>query len=193
MATIPTIEEIEKALQQTSEIVDGFIVSETLADAFEEIRTTHKLHLDEAEQLSRALNAVFLELAPFDRFPELLREALEQNSDKFDVVLSDVNEKVFKVFRKNLEEGKNKPVDSEEVSASAPVAVATAPAPSPAQPTTPRTAQEPAPVLLDKKTSEKAESFNVDAFTDDASDSPQQTQQSTQYRSGVDPYREPIE
>jgi len=72
MTTIPPLETIEEALKKAPEIVDDFITSETLADSFEEIRTTHKLHLDEAEQLSRALNAVFLELAPADQFPDLL-------------------------------------------------------------------------------------------------------------------------
>jgi len=189
MTTIPPLETIEEALKKAPEIVDDFITSETLADSFEEIRTTHKLHLDEAEQLSRALNAVFLELAPADQFPDLIREALEQNSDKFDVVLTDVNEKVFKVFRRELEEAKNKTTDSEGSIAQKPAAVVTPPS---AQPSTSSAQQEPTPVLLDKKTNEKAESFDVDAFTEDTPDTPQSQQRGTQYRSGVDPYREPI-
>lgn len=88
-------------------MVRTYIQSEELAHVFEEIRTTYKIHLDEAGNISLSLNAVFLGVRPAGEFTNLLKASLEQNGDKYDSILKDVNEKIFKVFRNKLEHKDN--------------------------------------------------------------------------------------
>jgi len=171
---IPEQDTIDDAFEEAPQYVQKYITSVALAVAFESIRETRKIHLDEMEKLGRALNAVFLELQPMGHFPDLLREALEQNKDTFEAVLGDVNENIFKPFRKTLETKQAPPDD------------VPAPAPSPA------TVQSSPVPLLERRVNEKIESVSVDAFNEEAPKK-QQMKASTPYRSGVDPYREQVD
>lgn len=119
---IPNQTQLHAAYQKASPLVQNFITSPQLSTTFTAIREKHKLHLDEAGALSNALNAVFLEIVSFEQFPELLKEALEQNKDKHDVILSEVNEKVFTAFRESLKETKQAP-EPAQVSVEAPAEV----------------------------------------------------------------------
>lgn len=110
MPTLPTQEEILARFESAPEYVRNFITSVELMATFKTLRETHKLHLDEAGQVGRALNAVFLELKPASEFPELLRSSLEQNVSVYDALLKDINEKVFKVFREKMETAPSLPV-----------------------------------------------------------------------------------
>lgn len=97
---LPTKEQIQTAYKQAPEYVQDFIVSEELNKAFTDIRTEHKLHLDDAGRLSLAINAVVLELAPLTSFPQLVGEALtDVSSETRSAVVSAVNEKVFEELR----------------------------------------------------------------------------------------------
>lgn len=105
MAILPTHEEINMAFDKASKAVQEYIGSVELMRAFIEVREHYKLHLDEAGNISRALNAVFLGLRPAAEFPELLKAALEQNSSTYNAVLRDINEKIFVAFRRKMQEG----------------------------------------------------------------------------------------
>src|SRR3989344_3449230 len=104
MATIPTNDEIGAAFAKASKAVQEYIGSTELMSAFIGIRDHYKLHLDEAGNISRALNAVFLGVRPAAEFPELLKAALEQNSGAYGVTLKDINEKIFVPFRRKMQE-----------------------------------------------------------------------------------------
>lgn len=99
---IPTQDQLAAAYEKAPSVVQEFITSPALSVAFTTIRENHKLHLDEAGALSSALNAVFLEVVPYEQFPSLLKEALEQNSGAYDAVLKEINDTIFSAFRSNL-------------------------------------------------------------------------------------------
>jgi len=171
MSPIPTNQELQGAFQKADASVQTYIASGELDEAFEQIRTEHKLHLDEAGKLGQALNAVFLELRPMSEFPNLLREALEQNSGAYDAVLKAVNDKIFSPFRTKLQT----PSASEEK----------------ALDTKPVEATPTVRNLIDKKELGGAEKVSVNTLSEEQSlreGSPNQKQ----YRA-ADPYREPIE
>ncbi|MFQ5540643.1 MAG: hypothetical protein ACE5F4_00090 [Candidatus Paceibacteria bacterium] len=214
MITIPTKQDIQEAYNRGPTQVQSYITSNELNEVFEQIREAHKLHFDEADKLTDALVSVFFELRSASEFPELLREALEQNSDKYDAVLKDVNEKIFKVFRQKLAGKDTAPSSAAPPAPSGtpatpvpkptpqeppqePPIVPAAPPSAPVTPEKTRPSEEPAAVppapaaALEKKTNEKPEQVSVDAFDDDAEK--KSPLQGAPYRSGVDPYREPLE
>lgn len=175
--SIPTEQEIRDTLEKAPDTIRAYVNSATLGDAFEEIRTRHKLHLDEAGKLTDALVATFLEMRPASGFSDLLKESLEQNSGAYAAVLADINEKIFKPFRKSLEE---------EVTATADTPATPAPAVRPAEAVRP-----PSVPLLEKKVNERPQTFSVDAFSEDRAEP--EPKKAPEYRSGVDPYRESVE
>lgn len=183
MTLIPNENILREAMGNAPTRVRSFIVSPAFTEAFDTIRTKHKLHFDEAGKIGDSLSAVFLEIVPSDQFPDLLKEALEQNSGKFGAVLADINEQVFKPFRAQLEQAskKSEKEDGRPVPESATILHISEPAAA--------VTAQPVP-FFEKKTSEKAESVAVDAFTEETASAPRQD---TQYRSGVDPYREPVD
>lgn len=100
-----TEEEIKKAYKNAPERARDYIDSDELYDAFHVIRKTHNLHLDQAGSLALMIDAIILDLAPFEKFPTMLREALGAADDAtYQAVLKDVNEKVFAMFRKVTKE-----------------------------------------------------------------------------------------
>lgn len=182
MTLIPPAEEIRNKLQNAPGNVRSFITSAEFTTAFENVRTTHKLHFDEAEKMGDSLSAVFLEMVPANQFPDLLKESLEQNSGAYGVVLADINEKIFKPFRKSLEGGAATPAD---------MPVALAPAARPAQDIKDRPSPTPAEPLVGKKTDERPQTFSVDAFSEDEVKA--EPTKLPKYHGGIDPYHEPIE
>lgn len=102
MTLIPSEQDLRGLYEKAPQNVRDFVVSAELLDAFDVIRTEHKLHLDEAGKLTDALVAVFLEAKPASDFPLMLKEALEQNASAYDAVLKAVNEKIFTAFRNTL-------------------------------------------------------------------------------------------
>lgn len=190
---IPSDQELQKHYAAAPDLVKEFITSVELSTAFQEIRTHHQLHLDEAGALSRALNSVFLELNDYQKFPSLLKEALEQNSGQYDAVLKEVNEKIFTAFRKKLEE----PEEVEE-----PTNVAQ-PVTSTQNPTTPNLAElektvafnEPValPTNNDSITENKLKETTQEKPTDVEIKTPSTTDEATSKPYAADPYREPIE
>lgn len=187
---IPDQTQLGAAYKNASERVQQYITSVELNHVFEEIRTAHKLHLDESGALSNALNAVFLELVPFEKFPDLLQEALK-DSTKRTAVLKDVNEKVFVAFRKKMQEPEV--VQSQPESTPEPEM---APKDTiqdieksisfnePAPPVVPVTSS---PDKLAEAVSEKPADIEIPEKTERESSRP------SQYTGGSDPYREPIE
>ncbi|MEK7613325.1 MAG: hypothetical protein AAB439_00400 [Patescibacteria group bacterium] len=176
MITIPTNEELRNAYEKAPEMVQKYITSEGLAAAFEEIRMSNKLHLDEAGRLSQALNAVFLELRTITTFPELLRTTLEQNSNTYDAVLKAVNEKIFEPFRALLQPAPD---------------VVKAPV-TPPQPPVQKETPSPVPTvsgnILDRKITQSPEKISVDVLKTESIPPVKPPS-----RSSIDPYREPIE
>lgn len=167
-------QKLKEAYQKAPEAVQEFIISDELSNTFEKIRKTHQLHLDEASNMSDALNAVFLEVKPFDAFPNLLKQALEQNRAKYDAVLKDINELIFVPFRKSLQQKEEKveePVPEPEA----------APTPAPQ-------AAEPAINKLEKSTFQKPET--VELGTPPEGEIKKEESKNTP---PVDPYREPID
>lgn len=175
---IPNAEQLRDAYQKAPPLVQEYITSPELSSTFTTIRETHKLHLDEAEQLSNALNAVFLELAPYEKFPALLKEALEQNASQYDAVLKAVNEDVFAEFRKKLTAPQETP----------------APQPNPSVPFQSRkaveqTSAEPAPEARTVPNKLDSSVRNVPQEIEIKTE----PQKNASYSTGVDPYREPIQ
>ncbi len=185
MTTIPDEQTLRSALEQAPANVRTFVTSNELLEIFDAIRTEHKLHFDEAEKLTDALVAVFVELQPLSAFPELLKEALEQNAQAYDGVLKDVNEKIFVAFRNTLQGA-----PAAAVAPKVPQAPALAPVPTPTpQPALPKT-----PLDRLKETSR--------TVTESVAVQPNDTSATTPHAAvpppassypSTDPYREPIE
>lgn len=175
MAILPTQEEIVARFESAPEYVRNFITSVELMATFKTLREVHKLHLDEAGQVGRALNAVFLEIRPASEFPELLRSSLEQNVSVYDALLKDINEKIFKVFREKME---TKP-----------------PTPTPVTPTPPAT--PPSTIgKLEATITKQPQSVVVSTLTEknDVISKPTTTPTPPQRHTYTnDPYREPVE
>ena len=165
-------------------MVRTYIQGEELAKAFEEIRTVHKIHFDEAGNLSLALNAVFLEVRPAGEFSMLLKVSLEQNSDKYGAILNDVNEKIFKVFRMKMERRESEETTPELASTPA----VHQPSHAPIQ----KTPQE----RLSQSSSSGAEPFSLKPIEENGDRLPQKTTPASpppNNYSGNDPYRESTE
>ena len=97
---LPTKEQIQKKFEGAPEYVQDFITSEELQEIFTDLRKKYSLQLDEAGQVSVAINAVALELAPLESFPSLMKEALpEMDGMKRSILIKDVNESVFEELR----------------------------------------------------------------------------------------------
>lgn len=170
MTTVPTAQDIAKAFQTAPDYVKDYISSDELSQTFEEIRQSNKLHFDEADKLSRSLNAVFLKLNDSSEFPTLLKESLEQNSGAYDEVLKAVNQNIFNHFRTRLQ-------NPEQVTQAAP-------------------SLKNAEQKLTSHVSEPNIFVEVDTLNDEKAvqeqDSvPEKTKPA--YTGSADPYREPIE
>lgn len=184
MATIPDEQTLRSALEQAPGNVRTFVTSNELLEIFDTIRTEHKLHFDEAEKLTDALVAVFVELQPLSAFPELLKEALEQNAQAYDGVLKDVNEKIFAAFRNTLQ---GTPAVARP---EAPQAPALAPVPTP----TPQLVVPKTPLDRLKETSRTVtESVAVQPNDEGATTPRAAVPPPASSYSNTDPYREPIE
>lgn len=180
MSLIPTSEQIEVAREKADDTVIDYTTSSVYFDAVESIAATHKLHIDETGNIGDALMAVFYGVVPVEQFPNLLKEALEQNSATHDAVLKDINEKIFVPFRKSLEE---KPTTDPVAETTPPTQVG---APKNLLPTETRNEEKP---ILSSSVSRKEEHVSVDTLNEQHKE---ETQQKPTYGS-TDPYREPIE
>lgn len=97
---LPTKEQIQKKFEGAPEYVQDFITSEELQEIFTNLRKKYSLQLDEAGQVSVAINAIALELAPLDSFPSLMKEAVPgMDSMKRSILIKDINESVFEELR----------------------------------------------------------------------------------------------
>lgn len=195
MAHLPTEQEIRDKLERSPEHIRAYVLSQELISIFEELRVAYKLHFDEAAKVSDAIVAVFVELRPASEFPNLLKEALEQNSEVYEPLLNDINKKIFTPFRESLEQ-KNKPTGTPESAQSPavqqPKDTEQKPSPAPASPL------KDTATLLEKTTNKGEERIDVGPLTEEAPAPPagdtEPTQNNTaQYKGGNDPYREPID
>jgi len=175
MASIPTADQINEAEKKASAVAADYVSSDSYFNTLKEIVNVQKLHIDEIGNIGDALDATFYELRTIEEFPALLREALEQNKDKYDAVLKDINEKIFKPYREHILNEKKQPeiaqpsVAPEKIRAQTP-------------------SEEIAPAkLLEQKVSQPSQTVSVDAFSEDTEIKTEQ-----KYK-GVDPYREPVE
>ncbi len=203
MATLPTKEEIKKAYQQAPEYIQTYIISKELADVFNTIRTAYKLHFDEAGQISIALNAVFLEVRPTAEFPDLLKVALEQNGDKYDVVLKDINEKIFTVFREKVLTRKTETPEMQSAQKEVPKTPTVVPTPPEKENdiplvSVPETQPKPDPInQLEKTVSNATETVSVNTLEDETTPKPKLREEVEQadkkYTQGADPYREVLD
>lgn len=97
---LPTKEQIQKKFEGAPEYIQDFITSEELQEIFTDLRKKYSLQLDEAGQVSVAINTVALELAPLGDFPALMKEALpNMDNMKRSILIKDVNESVFEELR----------------------------------------------------------------------------------------------
>jgi len=180
--------QLQTAYTNAPQKIRDYITSPELAGVFQELRTAHKLHLDEAGALSKALNAVFLEVTPFEKFPELLKEALGETGEKYSGVLHDVNEKIFSVFREKMREVVVAPKEgapAPNISKSAPVL----------EPEMNKAEQEKEsePIAPIKKLEQSMRESSTDVEMGELTPAPKpQNQKEPTYKS-TDPYREPIE
>ena len=111
---IPNQDQLVAKYTAAPRTVQEFVTSPELNLVFDDLRTKHQLHIDEAGALSNALNAVFLELVPLEKFPDLLKEALKGDEAKHSAILKEINERVFTAFRKKLQEP-SQPAATQEI------------------------------------------------------------------------------
>ena len=113
---VPTEAEIQDAFTRAPRDIQQYVDSPVVFDAFHAIRTTHKLHLDHAANLSRAIDAVVLGLRPFEELPKLLTEALPGVDTATQAqIVTDINEKIFKPLREQTRQ-KAEAVQKQKVS-----------------------------------------------------------------------------
>lgn len=168
---MPSYDQIDAAEQTASQAVKDYVASKEYFETFKNIIDAHKLHIDEAGLLGDALEATFYGAVPAAEFPNLLKEVLEQNKNLYDVLLKDINEKIFAPFRASLqveESVATPPVKSTEI----PVQRATA------QPS------------LERVTGSRSTNVEVDVLNESAE---KEAPQKPIYKDATDPYREPIE
>jgi hypothetical protein len=80
------------APQHLKELVD----SDEVYNAFHGIRETYNLHLDHAQNLAMAIDAVILEMRPFEQLGDLLSDGLRSvDENTRNKILADINTKVF--------------------------------------------------------------------------------------------------
>ena len=184
MTRIPTEQELRIVYEKAPSFIKEYVISTELLKAFETIRTEHKLHFDEAGKLTDALVSVFLEMRPMSEFPNLLREALEQNSATYSAVLKDVNEKIFTVFREKILTQSNKEGPAEtDIEKSA--------APEPASPT--RATSTSLRDRLELGVSHPHEVASVNTLNDSQPQNETPSGKKPPEAPHPDPYREPIE
>ncbi len=100
---IITEAEVRTVYDTASAQLKTYIDSDELMNTFDEIRTTHKLHVDQAGNLAMLIDAIILEMHPFANFPALLKDALiNADAPLLAAVQKDVNDKVFVVFREKM-------------------------------------------------------------------------------------------
>lgn len=179
---LPPQSAIAAAYDVAPQYVKDFIDGDDLTAAFKSLRTTHKLHLDDAATLATLMNAVMLELIPLGQFEAALAEHIPSiDQDTRTKITREVNEKVFAVLRTR---------------AVAPSAPTPTPPPTPATPQVSVVAQKlSAPVTEAPKevtvTMPQPEPSNPTSAI--ASADKQQPATNPKYSGGSDPYREPVE
>lgn len=177
--TIPTGQEFTDAYHRAPQYVQDFIDGDELGDTFHSIRTTYKIHLDNAGTFADLLNAVILELIPLGQFEAALAEHIPSiDQDTRTKITREVNEKVFAVLRTRAVAPLPSP-KATEGTASAPVQVA---GPSVAPPISVVAQKLSAPITEAPK--------EVTVAMPTAATKPAEN---PRYSGGSDPYREPVE
>ncbi len=106
-----TSEDILQAYKKAPEYIQDFVTLDEMKNAYNKIRTGHKLHLDQAEALSIAVNAVILDLAPLDTFPALMKEMLPTLADdERTKIVEEVNNTLFRALRDWVRLEKESPI-----------------------------------------------------------------------------------
>jgi hypothetical protein len=170
--TTPTKQAYTEAYVNAPQYVKDFIQSDELADVFEVIRTTYKLHLDDAGTLADLLNAVVLELMPLGQFEAALAEYIPNlDAETRARVARDANDTIFAVLRSR-------------------VATPAPAAPAPQASIVAQKLTTPTSEILKEVTAPmpQRESDNQELITGNW---PPTT--NPRYSSGADPYREPVE
>lgn len=102
---LPTEAEIQQAYTTATQELKEYIDSAIVFDAFHNIRTTYKLHLDHAANLSTAIDSVVLGLRSFTELPKLLTEALPGLDAEVQAkIVKDINDKVFVPLREQVKQ-----------------------------------------------------------------------------------------
>lgn len=174
--TLPTPQQITDAFRAAPGYIKDFLDGDELDDAFSDIRTTHKLHLDHAGVLADLLNAVILELIPLGQFGAALAEHLPGlGQDVRTAITREANEKLFAVLRGRAEAPAPEPV--------LPASVESPPAPATSVPS----------VFVQKlagAVSEPQKTVTVPMPSPSVETKPIEE---PRYADGTDPYREPVE
>lgn len=184
---IPTKKEFSDAYEKAPQYVQDFIQSDELDAAFEALRATYKLHLDDAGMLADLLNAVVLDLVPLGQFEGALAEHVPRLAQEERIKITrEVNEKIFAVLRGRAEAQK-KQENSKLEAPSSVVAqkLSTTVVEVPKEVTVPMPSLDPGGRTLDAG-SQKPETSNQELGTSKPATNPK-------YSGGSDPYREPIE
>lgn len=102
---LPTEAEIQQAYSGAPRELKEYIDSAIVFDAFHEIRTAYKLHLDHAANLSKAIDSVILGIRSFTELPGLLTEALPGLDAEMQAkIVKDINDKVFVPLREQVKQ-----------------------------------------------------------------------------------------
>jgi hypothetical protein len=121
----PTRDQVREKASNAPEHLLEFIRSDLMRSVFEELRTKHKLHIDQAGNMATAINSIVLGIRNLDEFPAMLKEALGNSDNAMqEDILKIVNEKIFVLLR-TLTKGMTTPVTAAEKPLSAPAAVTT--------------------------------------------------------------------
>lgn len=152
-----TRDEIKKVYDAAPEPRKKLVDSDEVYDAFHEIRKKHNLHLDHAENLALAIDAVILEIEPFEKMKDLLESGMRTvDAGTRTEILKDIDELIFKPLRKRAEELVVRPpapltsgIDGTATALHSAPPLPVAPAPPP-EPATPPVALAAPPILSQK-------------------------------------------
>jgi hypothetical protein len=95
--------EVQKVYDTAPQRVKDLVDSNEVFDAFHVIRKKYNLHLDHADNLAMVINALVLEMYPFEKLKDLLLEAMRSvDEGTRNDIIKDIDLLIFKPLRDKL-------------------------------------------------------------------------------------------
>lgn len=95
--------EVQKVYDAAPQRVKDLVDSNEVFDAFHVIRKKYNLHLDHADNLAMVINALVLEMYPFEKLKDLLLDAMRSvDEGTRNDIIKDIDLLIFKPLRDKL-------------------------------------------------------------------------------------------